>query len=64
MKTANPHGHAFPHTKLSNVQLTSIKRLRENAYRLSRYLVGNEDKRNQRRPRRRKRAPLQPDLFE
>ena len=27
MKTANPFNHPFPHAKLDNAQLTSIKRL-------------------------------------
>ena len=27
MKTTNPFNHPFPHAKIDNVQLTSIKRL-------------------------------------
>jgi hypothetical protein len=46
MKTVNPHKHAFPHAKLYNVQLTSIKRLAKYSEKLSRHMIEDEDIRN------------------
>jgi hypothetical protein len=45
-KTTNPLNHPFPHAKLVNISLTSIKRLNKGCQRLSAHMIENDDPRN------------------